>query len=97
MKRKTIVLLLIGLLLSLTLSLYSSSASAHTSTYCGHGHSGFHIFGNNVTHYAHSHPDPVLFQHIHGYNHYNYTDTPAPGTAIHSFRHHIEKYCNGTH
>jgi hypothetical protein len=51
MKRKTVVLLLLGLLLSLTLSLSAPTASAHTSTYCGHGHSGYHIPTRTVTHF----------------------------------------------
>jgi hypothetical protein len=86
MRRKTIVFLVIGLLLSLTLSLSAPTASAHTSTYCGHGHSGNHFVGNEVTHYVHVHAENTY--HDHGYNHYSIGLFGA-----HFFQHHAHRRC----
>jgi hypothetical protein len=84
MKRKIVVFLLVGLLLSLTLSLYSPNASAHTSTYCGHGHSG--IFPRHV-HYSSSYWEKSW--HFHVYTHY----VIAPDG--HLYDHTAHKVCPG--
>ena len=68
MKRKTVVLLLLGLLLSLTLSLSAPPASAHTSSYCYHGHSGSDQPYTNATHYSSSFWEHSW--HFHVYKHY---------------------------
>ena len=86
MKRKTVVLLLVGLLLSLTLSLSAPSASAHTSTYCYHGHSGLHIPYNTVVHYSSSYWEKSW--HFHVYNHYS-----IGNLGEHSFVHRVHKVC----
>jgi hypothetical protein len=68
MRRKTIVSLVIGLLLALTLSLSAPSASAHTSSYCYHGHSGSDQPYTNATHYSSSFWEHSW--HFHVYKHY---------------------------
>jgi hypothetical protein len=87
MKRKTVVVLLTGLLLSLTLALYSPSASAHPSTYCGHGHSG--VFPNH-THYRYTYWEKSW--HYHVYRHYLLTGDPL---GAHTFIHDQHKVCPG--
>jgi hypothetical protein len=88
MKRKTVVLLLLGLLLSLTLSLSAPTASAHTSTYCGHGHSGIHFPTRTVTHYSSSFWEGSI--HFHRYNHYLIGNLGG-----HHFTHGQQKVCPG--
>ena len=88
MKRKTVVLLLLGLLLSLTLSLSAPSASAHNSTYCGSGHSGWHVPYNNVVHYSSHFWEGSI--HFHRYNHYS-----IGNLGEHSLTHNRQKVCPG--
>jgi hypothetical protein len=65
MKRRTIVLFLVGLLLSLTLGLSAPSpASAHSSSYCGHKTSGW--LTQSVFWYSHWEGSI----HFHVYRHY---------------------------
>ena len=86
MKRTTIVLLMLGLLLSLTLGLSASSpASAHYSTYCGHGHDGIRTH----THFWYSHWEGST--HFHVQRHY-YVD--ASGVA-HAYVHDQQRPCPG--
>jgi hypothetical protein len=87
MKRKTVVLLLLGLLLSLTLSLSAPTASAHTSS-CYHGHVGRHIPYFTVHHYWYSFWEKSW--HFHVYKHY------LIGNAWeHVFVHDQQKVCPG--
>jgi hypothetical protein len=86
MKRKTVVFLLLGLLLSLTLSLSAPSASAHGSSYCGHGHSGWHVPYNTVVHYRSSYWEKSW--HFHVYYHYS-----IGNLGEHSFVHSVHKIC----
>lgn len=83
MQRRTVVVLLVGLLLCLTLGLYAPSASAHNSTCCGHGHSGIVIH----THYKHSHWEGSTHFHVYGHYHINH------GRHVHD--HDQQKVCPG--
>jgi hypothetical protein len=86
MKRTTIVLLMLGLLLSLTLGLSAPSpVSAHTSTYCGHGHNGI---------ITHSHYWRSFWEgswHFHVYRHY----ASDPTSVFHAYQHDQQKVCPG--
>ena len=88
MRRKTIVFLVIGLLLALTLSLSAPTASAHTSSYCGHGHSGTDYPFTVSVHYSSSFWEGST--HFHRYNHYS-----IGWLREHSYVHSQNKVCPG--
>jgi hypothetical protein len=85
MKRRTAILLVVGLLLSLTLSLSAPTASAHNSTYCGHGHDGI----IRHTHYWRSFWEGST--HFHVYQHY----LKDLSTGRHIYQHDQQRPCPG--
>jgi hypothetical protein len=81
--KRMVAFLLFGLLLALPLGLglRADTASAHISTYCGHGHSG--IFPRH-THYMWDYPSGDPNWATHRYNHY----------LIHEGIHRLDHYEN---
>jgi hypothetical protein len=88
MKRKTVVLLLLGLLLSLTLSLSAPSAFAHSTPGCSHTHAGRHIPYNFVAHFWYSFWEKSW--HFHVYKHYG-----IGNMWEHYYVHDHQKVCPG--